>query len=232
MACGAQLRWYDMIPVVSWGILRGRCRACHAWISYQYPLVEASTAILFAIIGFAPLHIIFKLFSLAIISLLVMITVYDMRHTIIPDEWAYSFAVLALALSFASIPPGTDTMQIILLLLAGPIAALPLFALWAISGGRWMGLGDPKLALGIGWLLDVPLGPYAIFFAFVIGALVSIFILLPLGYVRSKHGITHLGAPGRRFTMESEVPFGPFLVASCVLVWYASMFGLPLPLFI
>jgi len=231
MACSAQLRWYDMVPVFSWVLLRGRCRSCRAWISFQYPLVEVSTAILFAIIGFAPLHIVFKLFSLAIVSLLVMITVYDMRHTIIPDEWAYSFAVLALALSFAGLPPGTDTVQIILTLCAGPITALPLFALWAMSGGRWMGLGDPKLALGIGWLLDVPLGLYAVFLAFVIGALVSIFVLLPLGYLRSGRGITHLGGSGRRFTMESEVPFGPFLVASCVLVWYANMYGLSLLFF-
>src|SRR3989344_4669887 len=93
MSCGRQLLWHDMVPFVSWLALRGRCRGCGSGISLQYPLVEAATAILFAAIGAAPhLDIAHKIIFCIIAALLICITVYDLRHTIIPDGWAYSFA--------------------------------------------------------------------------------------------------------------------------------------------
>ncbi len=232
MACGRQLQWFDMIPVLSWVFLRGKCRSCRAVISVQYPLVEALTAVLFVLIGLSALGIFVKILSLAIAGFLVIIAAYDLRHTIIPDEWSYGFAGLAFLVTLAGLVGEGETLNILLSLLAGPLAAFPLFALWAISQGKWMGLGDPKLALGIGWLLGVPAGLYAVFFAFVIGAVISVFILMPLEYVRNKSGITHLGAARPGLTMKSEVPFGPFLVASCIVVWGALMYGMPILFFI
>lgn len=233
MACGAQLRWYEMIPVLSWFALRGRCRVCHTAISIQYPLVEFSTGILFALIGGAPIGIIVQIISLVVAALLVIIFVYDLYHTIIPDEWVYALALFAFAASIVGMIGTSTVLNISLFVLAGPLAALPLFALWFVSRGRWMGLGDPKLALGIGWLLGVPYGLYAVFFAFVIGAVVSVCILLPFQYItHMTSGITRLGAVREGFTMKSEVPFGPFLIASCVLVWFAMMYGIPLPFLI
>lgn len=233
MACGRQLRWFEMLPVLSWIALRGRCRSCRAWISIQYPLVEVLTAGLFILIGLAPIGIVLKTLGLCIAALLVCITVYDLRHTIIPDEWAYAFAALAFGVTLVGMANGGGETSIVLSLLAGPLAAFPLFALWTVSHGKWMGLGDPKLALGIGWLLGASMGLYAVFLAFVIGAAVSVFILLPFEYMRQViSGITRLGAPRQGFTMKSEVPFGPFLIASCMYVWSASVYGLPLPFFI
>jgi len=232
MACGRQLRWFDMIPVLSWLAFRGRCRSCHARISTQYPAVEALTAALFILIGLAPIGLFVKALSLCIAALLVCIAVYDLRHTIIPDEWVYAFAALAFGVTLAGAANGGDETSIALSLFAGPLTAFPLFVLWFISRGKWMGLGDPKLALGIGWFLGAVAGLYAVFLAFVIGALVSVFILLPFEYIRHACGITRLGAARQGFTMKSEVPFGPFLIVSCMYVWFAITYGLPLPLFI
>jgi leader peptidase (prepilin peptidase)/N-methyltransferase len=231
MSCGAPIFWYDNVPIVSWLVLRGRCRACGSSISIQYPLVEALTGTLFALVGAVPSALAFRILALPILSLLIAIAVYDIRHTIIPDLWAYSFAVLALLSQFMF--PYPESPSTLLVLLAGPVAALPLFVLWLVSRGRWMGLGDAKLALGIGWLLGPLWGIYAVFFSFVIGAVVSVAILLPLPYLMAavrKTGIARFRGAGARFTMKSEVPFGPFLIASCIFVWFSLLFNIALPL--
>ncbi len=235
MSCGVQLRWYDMIPVFSWIALRGRCRACRAHISFQYPLVEAATSILFATVGFwisfglSWSGIALVILYLLILALLVCIAAYDMLHTIIPDEWAYCFAALAFVSQFllsfsAELNPWW-------FFLAGPTVAAPLFGLWFFSRGMWMGLGDVKLALGIGWLLGPVTGILAVFFAFVIGAFVSV----PLIFFSSHHWKKFVErftptAISRRlawgFTMKSEIPFGPFLILSCIIIWFASLYGI------
>ncbi len=235
MSCGAQIKWYDLIPVVSWLALRGRCRACRSSISIQYPLVELTTALSFTAIGASQSTVDIALpFFCAIAAFMIAIAVYDIRHTIIPDEWAYMFATLVVATSILS---PLYSGPFIYLALAGPAAALPLFMLWLVSGGKWMGLGDSKLALGIGWLLGPVYGPVAIMGAFVIGAVISVGILLPLPYIRlymrallAKTGIARLSVAQQRLTMTSEVPFGPFLVASAFLTWILLLYHVPLPL--
>lgn len=227
MSCGRTLTWIDLFPVASWIMLRGKCRTCKAAISIQYPIVEAATAILFVIIGNAffqygfvmSWHSFLVLPHLAIVALLVAITVYDLKHMIIPDEWAYLFAAIAFVTSLVSLGSGTNVLSVIF---GGPIAALPLYALWFVSGGRWMGLGDPKLALGIGWLLGPLNGLVAVFLAFVIGAVISLAVIIPVSRLRET---------GEQITIKSEVPFGPFLVAGTLIVWLMTMYGIPLPLF-
>ncbi len=235
MSCGAQIKWYDLIPVVSWLALRGRCRACRSSISIQYPLVELTTALSFALVGVSQSTVDIALpFFCAIAAFMIAIGAYDIRHTIIPDEWAYMFATLVAVTSILS---PLYSGPLLFLVLAGPVAALPLFVLWLVSGGRWMGLGDAKLALGIGWLLGPVYGPVAIMGAFVIGAVISVAILLPLPYVRlylhalvTGRGIARLNVSRERLTMTSEVPFGPFLVASAFLTWMLLLYHVPLPL--
>lgn len=228
-SCGAPLAVRDLIPIVSWVFLRGRCRSCGSAVSVQYPLVEASTAILFALIGGIP-NISFsaQLLSCAIAAYFVLIAAYDLRHTIIPDAWVYTLGTLTLVWLIVA-PPATGILQA---LLAGPVAALPFAVLWAISRGRWMGLGDAKLALAIGWLLGPLYGLYAVFLAFVIGAVVGVFVLMPLPYYRRilrKAGIVRRSGHGS-YTMKSEVPFGPFLAFSCILVWLLLWYGFTIPL--
>jgi leader peptidase (prepilin peptidase)/N-methyltransferase len=231
LSCGAPLRVYDLIPIVSWLLLRGRCRDCGTRISMQYPIVEGTTALLFGIVGSSGIAPYLEVVGFAICAILVLVAAYDIRHTIIPDEWSYGFGILALASSmpFALVHGGAAGVG--LLLAAGPVAALPLFLLWLVSHGRWMGFGDVKLAFGIGWLLGLSTGLFAVFFAFVIGAVVSVCILMPVQYLEARIGAHRLKHQTTRFTMKSEVPFGPFLIASCLIVWLLGVYGIVIPLF-
>ena len=232
MSCGTQLSWYDMVPVFSWLALRGRCRTCGGCVSVQYPLVEAATGALFALVGASLLPFSQKILGCVILALLVAIATYDFKHTIIPDRWVWSFN--ALALVFASVFPWQLAAESWpLVLLAGPIAAAPLFGLWLFSRGRWMGLGDTKLMLGIGWLLGPVLGLLALFGAFVIGAVVSLLLVFISSEAWKKFigGLTPTPISRRLvwgFTMKSEIPFGPFLVLSLFLVWYSQLLGIDL----
>ncbi|MCR4325434.1 MAG: prepilin peptidase, partial [Patescibacteria group bacterium] len=213
MSCGALIHWYDNIPVISWIALRGRCRACGSAISVQYPLVEVITGVIFASIGGAPLFSIsYKLVFCLIAALLIAIAVYDIKHTIIPDAWVYAFAALALAGMGPVFLAGSTSYFWPYYLAGGPLTALPLFALWLVSGGKWMGLGDAKVALGMGWLLGPIYGIAALFLAFMIGAVVSLPLLLfssgrGRGFLRM---FTHTAASSklvRGVTMKSEIPF-------------------------
>ncbi|MBI4087783.1 prepilin peptidase [Candidatus Kaiserbacteria bacterium] len=239
MSCAATIRWYDNIPLVSWLLLRGRCRECGSVISVQYPLVELSTGVLFALIG-GTAHVpldssgvypgLILLLSCAIGALLIAIAVYDIRHTIIPDAWAYTFALAAFSLGFLAPIAWLSQYNPFLFMVSGPLAAVPLFALWAVSRGRWMGFGDVKLALGIGWLLGPLNGIFAVFLAFIIGAVVSLPLLLisSRAFRRLVAGFTHTPTSQKSvcgFTMKSEIPFGPFLVLSCIIVWLSLMYG-------
>lgn len=231
LTCGAPLKTLSLVPVFSWAFQRGRCASCGANISVQYPLVEFATALLFALVGAAQLPLIVTALALPFISLFICIVAYDMRHTIIPDEWAYAAAALALALELASYTPVSVTDWLVTLI-AGPTVALPLAALWFGTRGRGIGLGDAKLALSSGWLLGITYGLYAEMLAFVLGALVAVFVLLPSAYYRRALASCGLvrRASAASFTMKSEVPFGPFVAAGILYVWFTLIFGLPLPL--
>jgi len=227
MSCGHQLFWYDTVPLLSYALLGGRCRYCRARISPQYPLVELFTGLSFALLASAHTPLSTTLLGCALVVLLIMIALYDVRHTIIPDAWVAAFCVLALV--YGSLYSQT---QILFAILSGPLIALPLFLLWLVSEGRWMGLGDAKLALGIGWLLGPLYGYFALTAAFILGAFISIATLLPLPKYRallSKWGLQRT-LSSQSFTMKSEVPFGPFLIAGTLILWTMLLFHLQLPL--
>jgi len=231
MSCDRRIHWYDLIPVVSWIFLRGRCRNCGAAISIQYPLVEGGTGIVFAVIGAAPILLLSKLLSLPIAALLIAIAVHDLRTTIIPDAWVAITGVLSLISAIVGV---STTDSYVVVLLAGPLAALPLFILWYVSDGRWMGLGDPKLALTLGWLLGFPGGFSAVFLAFIIGAAVGIPLLAlsspnAMPIIKKLIPIKRFQSSPLGFTMKSEIPFGPFLIASCFIVWFSQMYSLVIP---
>lgn len=230
-SCGRELEAVDLVPIVSWLALRGRCRFCGSKISIQYPLVEASTALLFGFVGAAPIALSLQILCLPVAALLVAISAYDIRHGIIPDRWAFALAGFSLIFSLAYLTSSHQLSTFPLILLAGPCIALPFLALWFVSRGAWMGLGDAKLALGIGWLLGPLYGLLAVVLSFVLGAIVSVCVLLPLsspGFWRFVQGFTPTQTSQKLvwgFTMKSEVAFGPFLAAACALIWLLLLFG-------
>lgn len=230
-ACGRELSWHHLVPVVSWIALRARCGYCRTRLSAQYPLVELLTAGLFVGVGAAQLPFIATGAALGAVALLLAISVYDMHHTIIPDMWAALFAACAFIFGYlAMLPQNIEAW--FFFLASGVFAALPLFALWFVSKGTWTGLGDAKLALGIGWLLGPYWGIVAIYGGFAIGAVISLFILLPSQLILHALHSHSLEKRTKGFTMKSEVPFGPFLACSCYIIWLLVFVGniQPIPL--
>ena len=223
--CHRTLEWFELVPIMSWLLLRGRCRTCRVLISLQYPLIEALVAVGFLAIGLAPVSLIARVLGCGIIILLAAISAYDIRHMLMPDVWVYGFGILAFfsgAIQMNTHDPITWTLFFI----AGPVVALPLFLLWFFSNGRWMGFGDVKFALGIGWLLSISSGYSALCLSFVIGAIVGVFVLIPLDYLGARRtgGITGFHGGVKRLTIHSEVPFGPFLICGTCIVWIAILY--------
>ena len=211
--CARPLRPFELIPIVSYLALRGRCRTCGSHISTQYPLVELSTGLLFLGIFLMDLVPVEELFLAIAVSLLVIIFVYDTYHKIIPNTFVYAFSVLAFLLLFIDLETITFLVPSSGDLLAGPLLFTPFFLLWFVSSGKWMGLGDAKLSLGIGWFLGITQGISAIMIAFWLGALVSVFLIVMPKVFR----LTRLFSHSKSYTMKSEVPFAPFLIAGFLI---------------
>jgi len=236
--CAKKINWYDLVPILSWIFLKGKCRNCHSKISIQYPLVEFFTGILFVLtyLNFeillysAPLFIFILFFSwVAIIfSILIVIFVYDLKHKIIPDFFSYIFAIMAFIQTLVLLPFSQFAINIFahpkfyLDLFAGIIFFTPFFLLWYFSNGKWIGLGDGKLAIGIGWFLGFTAGLNAIILAFWLGSIFAIFFLLifKLKYWKKNIRISH------------EIPFGPFLILATIIQFFFRIDFLGISLFL
>lgn len=221
-SCRKVIRWFENIPVVSWLMLRGKCSYCKSAISIQYPLVELFTAGTFAAVAWkvfseAGVHgatVGFVLYVLTLMSLLIAIFVYDLRHTIIPNSFVYPFITAALAgLAISGWWQGFDTVWW-LDLAAGPILFTPFWALWYLSGGTWMGLGDGKLALGAGWFLGLAEGLSGIVLGFWIGAG---YVLFAMAVRAMRAAFRGDNDPASRLTLKSQIPLGPFLIAGIIV---------------
>ncbi|HXK40189.1 MAG TPA: prepilin peptidase, partial [Candidatus Paceibacterota bacterium] len=158
-------------------------------------------------------------FSFVVIFLLVSIAVYDFKHFIIPDGMVYAYLVVSFL--WGSAAGGFALAGIGMTLVSGVVVAFPLFFLWAVSKGRWMGFGDVKLAAGLGMMLGILGGGSALIFAVWLGALVSLAIIA-YGHVRTRMRM-RFATRKARFTMKSEIPFGPFLVAGTLFVFLTDI---------
>ncbi len=226
LSCGKILGPLELVPVVSFLFQKGKCRACKTTLSWQYPLVEFVTGVLFLLIYLKQLPLTYTVFMWGVVSLLLVIVVYDLRHTIIPDELSIGLGVAAFLSLFIEWTELSIQIPHFQEIIAGPVFALPLFLFWFVSGGRWMGLGDAKLMLGLGWLLGLEQGIAAFVLSFWIGAAVSLLIIL---FQRlSPDGISQLFGTARRFTIKSEIPFGPFLILGFLLSFIFNIYGIPL----
>ncbi len=206
-ACGTQIKAVDNVPVVSWLLLKGRCRACGAGISLRYPVVEFGTAVLFVVValrfGLSPT--VFAYWVL--VAACVVITAVDLEHYRVPVAVLYpSWALGALGLVVASATEGRWG-RLLFALAGAAIGFSVLLALHLISP-KGMGFGDVRLAgfLGmfLGWLSLVQVA-VGLFFGFALGSVVGIALVV-------------VGAR----TMRSRLPFAPFLCAGAAL---AILFG-------
>lgn len=222
--CKHTLNWKDLIPVLSFFTLKRKCRYCNRKISWQYPIVEISTALIFLLIfsfsaeggsSFGRQLTIFNfvnlLFSSYIVSSLIIIFVYDLKHYIIPDK------VLFPAIGVASFYNLILDYKFLFtnLVFAAIIASLFFLLIFLVSKGAWIGFGDVKLAILLGLFLGFPNILVALFLAFLFGAIIGLLLI-----IFSKKGL------------KSEVPFAPFLICGTFLAllfgqeiinWYTSL---------
>lgn len=211
--CKHILSWQDLIPVLSFLILRGKCRYCQKKISFQYPLVEIFTGLLFIVIFWYAKNTIFTVpgflyfcYLLFICCCLIVIFIYDLKHYLIPDEVIY-FAILTTFFWFflSLILKFSTFLEIQKAIFFAVFPSLFFLALILISKEKWMGWGDFKLSILMGLFLGWPKILVSLFFAFFTGGIVAIFLVI---FGKKK--------------MKSEIPFGPFLVSG---TFFALFFG-------
>jgi len=207
--CKKQLKWFDLIPVLSFILLKGKCRYCKKKISLQYPLVELGTGFVFLFAGIYTNTYIYIFYLLIASCFLICIFVYDLKHFLIPDKLIYPLIVLSFLFMLLNYESFLNFF------LSGILSALFFFSLWFFSKGKWMGFGDVKLALFMGFFLGSPKIVVALFSSFLFGALVGLFLIV----LKKKK-------------LKSEVPFGPFLVFGTflglflgkeIITWYFSL---------
>ena len=206
--CKHVLAWYDLMPVLSFLLLGGKCRHCQKKISFQYPLVEIAVALLFLAIFYYRLPV----FSYFLSLFLIVIFIYDLKHYLILDKVIYPAIGLTLIYDLLRFDLFTNWN-----LLISAIGASGFFLLIVLaSRGKWMGVGDIKLAFLMGLILGWPNILVALFFAFLSGATIGVGLVL-----------------ARRKSFKSEVPFGPFLVAGTIVAmfygqalinWYLNLY--------
>jgi leader peptidase (prepilin peptidase)/N-methyltransferase len=198
--CGTQIRSADNIPVVSWLLLRGRCRTCGEPISVRYPLVEALTGALYAAVVISQDAGSSSWLGLALVTALVPITFIDLDHKIIPNAIVLPAAVVGLVL--VAVLQTDDLVEH--LIAAGAAGGAFLLVLRVYPRG--MGMGDVKLVAMLGLYLGRAVGP-ALLIALLTGTIVGIGIM-------SRHG----AGQGRKM----QVPFGPFLAFGGMTAFFAG----------
>lgn len=211
--CRHQLVAKDLIPVVSWLGLKGKCRYCHKPISWQYPVVELGVALLFVLSYFCwPLALsgygllAFVLWLVFVVGFAIL-TVYDIRWFLLPDKVVWPLVGLAaVQVACHTLMYGGDTEVLWNAAFGILISSGFFYVLYMASKGRWIGGGDVKLGLIIGLLVG---GPWpallVLYFASVLGTIVSLPLLV-----------------NKKMKRSSLVPFGPFLLVATVVV---QLFG-------
>ena len=205
--CGHQIRWKDNIPVVSWMLLRGRCRDCGARISVRYPIVEAATGVLFAgtylVIGpvwVLPAYLLF-------IATTVVLVLTDLDHKRIPNRILYPATVVTVVLLTAGAAVD-GTLAAVPRALAGGGVYFGLLLLIALAARGGFGMGDVKLSFLLGILLGFQSWAAlwsGIFLAFLTGGVVSLLLLIT-----------------KRKGRKDAIPFGPPLIVGA---WIALVWG-------
>lgn len=201
-SCKKNLIWYDNIPLFSFIFNRAKSRCCGKKISIRYPLIEILTVSCFALLylnfGFGLLYFVYSL----LVLLTLIIFIIDFEFQIIPDEFTWLLFICSLFF----IPYGV-TLAPYSYLFSGFFYSLLFLSLHLITAGKGMGLGDVKLALPIGILLGFEKGIYWFILSFIMGGLVSFFLLLL-----------------NKANLKSKISFGPFMVVAFWIVMFFKVY--------
>jgi len=195
--CSQQLAWYENIPVLSFLLLKGKCKHCHQKISWIYPVIEMVTGILFAL-SYEVIGMNLELITaLLLVSMLIIIFVSDLTYMLIPNNILLCFLPLLI------------TMRIIMPLdpwwsaLAGSIIGFSLVLMIILLSNGGMGGGDMKLFGVLGMVLGIEKVIFAFFLSCIIGAIISIILLLL-----------------KRINRKQPVPFGPYIVVGTLITYF------------
>lgn len=215
--CHVKLTAVDLVPIFSFLVLGARCRRCHKKLSWQYPIVEGLSGLLFAVafwnvVQMGLFSVYFLFYSLLLVTVLIVVAVVDFKYSLIPTTYIYGLSIVALFYNYLSLPSYDFVMRV----MAGFLAAAFFILIIVITRGRGMGEGDIPLAFLIGLVLGPINGMLAFFLAFLSGAIVSIFLII----FRYKN-------------IGQAVPFAPFLIfgffaaffwASPLVHWYLMLY--------
>lgn len=203
-SCRKQIHWYDNIPLISFLLLGGKCRQCKEKISWQYPLVELGTALVFLAVGKYVFALgdratwLISFFYLGLFSVLIVIFVYDFLSMYIPMIMVWTgiaWVLMYFGISFLLNENDSSVLSDFLpLFLSGGGVFLFFWSLVKISDEQWMGMGDAYLGLLLGLATGWPGALWALTLSFGLGAIIGLFLIA-------------FGKKG----MKSQVPFAPFM---------------------
>jgi leader peptidase (prepilin peptidase) / N-methyltransferase len=220
LSCQTRLRFYDLFPLLSYLSIGGRCRYCHARVPVRYFLVELMMGIGFvAVVAMLPPAL--WVFGAVVVSILMVVAVYDLRHMIIPNEFVVALSVIALGLvAYRGLFP--FNLSIIIDAVGGALLGFLFFGgLWWYSKGRWIGFGDAKLAIPFGLMVGAVSMFSVIVLSFWIGTVIALSIIVMQKLQR--RGQRHLRFMGEPLTIQSEVPFAPFFILGFIAVFLGEV---------
>ncbi len=214
-SCKTQIKWYDNIPILSWFILRGKCRKCHAKFSFRYPLVEIIMAVLFAL-SYHYAGLTWTLLEyLIFIFGLVVCTFIDLDHMILPDEFTLSGIVIGLI--GAALNPQRDFLDALFgVLMGGGFLWGMAYVYYMFTKNEGMGGGDIKLLAWIGAIVGWKAIPFVIMTSAIVGSVIGL-----------------IAARKQKAGLKTVIPFGPYLALGAVIylfggeaiaLWYLGLF--------
>ncbi len=194
--CGRTLAWFELVPIMSWVALGGRCRTCRTRLAVQYLAMEILTAACFLLVWQVYGLSWVTLVGWGVVMAMIALATYDAKWSLLPDEWSLALAGLGIVVALA-------TDRSILDILAGGVIGAGFFAAqWVGSRGRWVGSGDILLGFSLGLLLGWRMFGLALLLGYMSGAIIASIQILR-----------------KKLSLQQSMPFGPYLLGAGLIAW-------------
>jgi leader peptidase (prepilin peptidase) / N-methyltransferase len=235
-SCNTQLQTKDLFPIFSFLFLKGKCRYCGSKIPKETLIIEILMGILSVLAAFKSglfdsgfssiilnsyfiIHFFQYLLLTSIFGIILLISIYDLKHFIIPDSFLIFFFIFSLIHNSYFVIHTSLFYSLLQFAGSGIVLAIPFLLIFMISKGAWFGFGDVKYIAILGFFLGFSGGLSAVVLSFWIGAAVS------LGAISLKKLTPHINLPLLRnnLTIKSEIPFGPFLSLGVIISFCLSL---------